>query len=207
MKRLSMKFWGIVFTLAVASVVWGAAQVGFDKYGGQFPVWFNKGLYVGPDNPNPTSSTTNKITRSLGNSATINFSSSYLTPADSSAITVTGAQAGDPCQVGVPTAAGALKANYACYVSAADAVKVKFTPEDKLFGQQYMDGGAQTVTVSASSICMCNDITDATKGCRMNVSSTTATITGTTDSFINYVCAAPVDPASGTFYVRLTSGQ
>lgn len=71
-----------------------------------------------------------KITRSLGASATINFASATDTCADSSAITVTGARTGDVCMVGPPTGIGTSDAGatstFSCYVSANDAVKVRF---------------------------------------------------------------------------------
>lgn len=66
----------------------------------------------------------NAITKSLGGSATIDFASLTTTCADSSAITVTGAVAGDACFVGPPAAAQA-NLSFTCYVSAADSVKVR----------------------------------------------------------------------------------
>lgn len=71
-----------------------------------------------------TTETANAITKSLGGSATIDFASVTTTCADSSAITVTGAVAGDACFVGPPAAAQA-NLSFTCYVSAADAVKVR----------------------------------------------------------------------------------
>ena len=67
------------------------------------------------------------ITRTLGASAVIDFASSTIVCTDSSAITVTGALAGDPCFVG-PPAAIANNSSFTCYVSAADAVKVRHCP-------------------------------------------------------------------------------
>jgi len=69
----------------------------------------------------------NAVTKMLGGSATIDFASGTVTCSDSSAITVTGAAAGDPCFVGAPTTAQA-NSTFTCYVSATDAVKVRHCP-------------------------------------------------------------------------------
>lgn len=66
----------------------------------------------------------NAITETLSASATIDFASATTTCVDSSAITVTGALAGDACSVGTPAAATA-NLSFTCYVSASDAVKVR----------------------------------------------------------------------------------
>lgn len=68
--------------------------------------------------------TGNVITKSLGGSGVIDFASVTTTCVDSSAITVTGAVAGDACFVGPPATATA-NLNFSCYVSAADSVKVR----------------------------------------------------------------------------------
>lgn len=71
----------------------------------------------------------NRITRSLGGSATIDFASVTITCEDSTAITVKGARTGDACFVGPPTtisgAGTGLHSTFSCYVSASDAVKVR----------------------------------------------------------------------------------
>lgn len=69
--------------------------------------------------------TANQVTHLLGGSATINFASATTTCEDSSAITVTGAQVGDACAVGVPASGGSANGAYSCFVSAAGAVKVR----------------------------------------------------------------------------------
>lgn len=65
------------------------------------------------------------ITKSYGASATIDFGSTTTTCNDSTAITVTGAVAGDACFVGPPTTGGSTNASYTCYVSATNNVKVR----------------------------------------------------------------------------------
>lgn len=158
----------------------------------------------------------NAITKSLSGSATVDFSSAYSGVALSNSITVTGARAGDPCFVGVPTAAAALKAKFGCYVDAADSVKVWFSPENKTTGQVALVSGSPstaTATVAASSVCTCTPVgataAIAAAGCATGVSSTTLTLTGpnTVTTTMTYDCAAPVDPASGTYYVRVLSAQ
>lgn len=163
-----------------------------------------------------TTETGNVITESLGASATIDFTSAYSGVQLSSSITVTGAAAGDPCFVGVPTAAAALKAKFGCYVDAANSVKVWFSPEDYTDGQVALSSASPstaTATVTASSICTCTPVgataAIAAAGCATGVSSTTLTLTGpnTVTTTMTYHCEAPVDPASGTFYVRTFSAQ
>lgn len=84
------------------------------------------GILIGPKsvNYNDTKINANRITRALGGSATIDFASITTTCADSSAITVTGARAGDACSVGTPAAATA-NLSFTCYVSATNEVKVR----------------------------------------------------------------------------------
>lgn len=57
-----MRFIILLGLAIVGGAVWAAAEQRVDKYGGQFPVFFNKGIYVGKDVPNPTRDTVNRIT-------------------------------------------------------------------------------------------------------------------------------------------------
>lgn len=87
---------------------------------------FLGGIYVGP---RTTSTTTNRATRMLAGSIAFDFASVTITCEDSTGITITGAQTGDPCFVGPPTtisgAGTGLHSSFTCYVSAADTVKVR----------------------------------------------------------------------------------
>lgn len=176
--------------------------------------WMKAGFYVGST---ATSTTTNKVTRMLGNSATIDFTSTTAGRVFSSSITVTGALAGDPCFVGTPTAAAALKAKFGCLVDAADSVKVWFEPGDDSMAASCTLNAASpsvcTVTVSASSVCTCSPVGAtaalAAAGCAVGLSSTTLTVTSLNGGshVVNTYCKAPVDPASGTYYVRVVSAQ
>lgn len=166
--------------------------------------------------------TGNTITNSLGTSATIDFASAtiggstLISDGGVSTVTVTGAVVGDVCEVDAPAAAAALKANFNCYVTAADTVTVRFTPEDRVRAQVALSSGTPstaTATVSAGSVCTCTPVgataAIAAAGCATGVSSTTLTLTGpnSVTTTMTYDCAAPVDPASGTFYVRTFSAQ
>lgn len=205
---------GIVSILAVlllGAIAWAAAgTIGSVDTSTR---WLKDGFYAGATAP---TSSGNRVSRSLGASATIDFTSSASAPQLSSSITVTGAKAGDPCFVGVPTAAAALNAEFSCYVDAADSVKVLFVPTNTVTGQVALTSGSPstaTATVPASSICQCTPqgttAAIAAGGCAASVSSTTLTLTGpnTVTTTMNYRCEAPVDPASGTFYVRVLSSQ
>lgn len=153
------------------------------------------------------------IDDSYAGSATIDFAATSVGVVESSGITVTGAAVNDTCEVGVPAAAGALAARYECYVSAANTVVVKFTPLSESFGTTAALNGASpsviTATVIAGSVCTCslngNTAAIAAGGCAVGVSSTTLTITSANSATatVNYYCRAPVDPASGTYTVRV----
>lgn len=201
----------------LAAVLFGAvafaATEPVDRWTGRNPVQFIKGTYTHPESI--IVNTSNKVTRSLGGSATIDFTVQSVGRQESSGITVTGAQAGDPCAVGVPTAAGALAAEFTCYVSAANTVKVVFAPKSEQSGTSAALNGASpsviTVTnITASSVCTASAVgTTAGEAIDVSLSSTTLTLTGpnSSTSTVNYRCVAPVDPASGTFYVRVISSQ
>jgi len=79
---------------------------------------FTQGLTLGQ--------TGTQISDSFAASSTIDFASTTDQCTDSSAITVTGAAVNDVCLVGAPASGGAANAFFSCYVSAADAVKVRF---------------------------------------------------------------------------------
>lgn len=164
-----------------------------------------------------TTETGNAITKALGTSATIDFASTSVGSVLSSAITVTGAAAGDTCVVGVPAAAAALSAEFTCYVTAANEVKVKFTPLSHQRGTQALSSGTPSTgtvaNITASSTCSCAPVgataAIAAGGCATGLSGTTLTLTGpdTVTTTMVYDCTAAVDPASGTYYVRVFSAQ
>lgn len=95
----------------------------------QVPRWEQNGLYVIPKTLAAQFIAANKVTKMLGANATIDFASATITCTDSSAVTVTGAVAGDACSVGPPvTVNGAgtgLNSTFSCYVSAANTVLVR----------------------------------------------------------------------------------
>jgi len=185
----------------------------------RFLTAFRTGILIGrhADNPSDTQINGNRITRSLGASATIDFAASSGAQELSSAITVLGARAGDACSVGPNATAGALKGQFECFVSASDAVKVRFTPMSVQSGTATLVTGTPSTVVvasiTASSICTATPVgtTAAIAGAGLAVSLTTTnlTITGpdSVTTVVNYSCRAPVDPASGTFYIRVNSSQ
>lgn len=112
------------FLLLAAVAV--AATEKVERDGSSYPLWLHKGIYVGPYNPDPTTSTTNKVTRMLATSEVVDYASQTITCADSTGVTLTGAQVGDACSVSYPAAPG--NANFTCYVDAANHVKGHFCP-------------------------------------------------------------------------------
>lgn len=132
MKMKSVVLYGL---LALTTIAFGAKEF-VDRYGGQYPVWFNKGMYVGPNSPDPTASTINKITRIVACQAAFDYGTlsdtypGFPTCADTSAVTCTGARVGDVCQVGALSTqsidGGPIiisEGNLMCFVSATNAVK------------------------------------------------------------------------------------
>lgn len=114
-----MKKLAILAALALATVALAATQ---------YSRIFNLQV-LGKTLMGTTTETSNAITKSLGGSIAFDFASVTITCEDSTAITVTGAVAGDACFVGPPTtvsgAGTGLHSSFSCYVSAADAVKVR----------------------------------------------------------------------------------
>lgn len=123
------KFGIALLLMLAAGLAFGAREQRVEDYNSASPAWFRSGLYIGPASVNPPADDTNKLTRSLAGSITFDFASVTITCEDSTGITITGAQTGDPCFVGPPTtisgAGTGLHSNFTCYVSAADTVKVR----------------------------------------------------------------------------------
>lgn len=116
-----MKTRYLIILGVVGALAFAAAPLSIDTIGR----WVQGPLYVAPKSIGATS--TNAVTRMLAGSETVDFASATITCVDSTGHTVTGAQVGDGCIVGAPAAATA-NANFTCYVSAADTVKVRFCP-------------------------------------------------------------------------------
>jgi hypothetical protein len=205
--------------IAVAAVLASgfAAAENVDLINSLSPQKFEAGIYVGSKSSHVEDVTSNKVTRILGASATVNFATTLAGTLESSALTVTGAKAGDPCFVGVPTAAGALKALYTCYVSAAGQAVIVFHPVLEDFGTTDVLNGASpsvaTATVTTGTACVCTGVGTtaaiAAAGCAASVTTTTLTVTSANSGnwAVNYYCRKTVDPASGTFFVRVLSSQ
>lgn len=150
----------------------------------------------------------------LGGSATVDFTVIATGMQFSGAITKTGAAVGDICTVSAPAAASALSARFSCVVTAADEVKVIFEPNSKQEGTATLVSGTPSTVVvasiTASSRCTATPVgltaAIADKGLAVSLTTTNLTITGpdTVTTVLNYNCAAPVDPASGTYTFELT---
>lgn len=144
-----MKRFVLFGVLALATVVLAAQQL--DRNTSARITQILTGLVIGPDSVNATDAriNANRITRSLGGSATIDFAGSALGCADSSAITVLGARVGDPCHVGAPASVGVAdagaKSTFSCYVSATNEVKVRFCT------QSYENPASETYRVRVFS--------------------------------------------------------
>jgi len=121
----------VFLALAISTLAFGVVYQQLDLSVGNKIRVYTSGLLVAPLSVLGTDAQVNasKISRALGASATINFAPQGATCTDSSAVTVLGARAGDPCVVGVPLAVtnvdGGSLSTFSCFVSAADAVKVR----------------------------------------------------------------------------------
>ncbi len=200
-----MKKFALLFFVLAGTAF--AVKEGFtDKVAGSFPQWFQKGIYVSSVLNNAPSTTANKVTGIFHASATIDFASTTVGSLDHSGTTITGVAVGDSCFVGAP-GTPASNATFSCYVSAANTVKVRFTPTAANVGAITMSTGTGTATVLASSVCVCSEVTDATRTVGCALSSTTLTATGTASDVINYSCRSPVDPASASYNITVMSHQ
>lgn len=193
-----------------------AVSESIDRWSNPRPIQFLSGIYVGSDASLVANNVTNKLTRVYGTTATIDFASTTVGVLESSAITVTGARTGDRCVVTPNATAAALKAKFECYVSASNAVKVKFTPLSEQIGTSAALNGASpsviTVTsITANSVCQATNVSGAAAafGPALGLSGTTLTITGANGATntVNYYCRAPVDPAEGAYTITVLSHQ
>jgi len=204
--------------LAVAALLLAgtafAVSESIDKFNNPRPVQFASGIYVGSDASLVAANVKNKLTRVLGTTTTIDFTTQTVGRQESSAVTVTGARTGDRCIVTPNATAAALAAQFTCYVSATNAVKVVFVPLSEQIGTTAALDGASpsvaTATVTASSVCTASVVgTAAGTAVQVSVTSTTLTVTGANSATntVNYRCNAPVDPASGEYTITVLSMQ
>ncbi len=124
MKKFALVLLGV---LAVAVPAFAIQQLDLNLSGRLDAI--TSGILIAPQSLNISDAriNANRITRSLGASATIDFASATITTVDSTAISVPGARVGDPCFVG-PPAAVVVNASFTCIVTATDQVKVRFSP-------------------------------------------------------------------------------
>lgn len=175
--------------------------------------WSKGGIWIGTTSTE-TAVQAHREAKRLGGSATIDFTVISTGQQLSSAITVTGAAVGDICTVSAPAAASALAASFSCVVTATNEVKVKFEPKSQQEGTATLVSGTPSTVVvadiTASSRCTATPVgltaAIAAGGLAVSLTTTNLTITGpnTVTTVLNYSCAAPVDPASGTYAVTLS---
>lgn len=120
-----MKFPRLTLVLAMLVVSGFAFAAGWNI--DQMPRWEQGGLYVLPASQRANLLPANAVTRLLAGSETMDFASQTITCADSTGVSVPGAQVGDACAVGL-IAAPTANASFTCFVSAADTVKIRFCP-------------------------------------------------------------------------------
>lgn len=58
---MSKKLAVVLFVMSALGVAWAAADKSVEKVGSAFATHFDKGIYIGPANPNPTNDTLNKV--------------------------------------------------------------------------------------------------------------------------------------------------
>lgn len=123
----------IIGVLLFAGITYAAIER-VDKWGSAYPIWFNKGLYVGPDSPNPTNDRDNKVTRLLSDSLIYDFPAlsgsagagvQTTVCAYSNPLTITGVRFGDGCSVGVNTGQPSEFGLISPVVTAASTVKIQ----------------------------------------------------------------------------------
>lgn len=112
--------------LVVAAILAGGVAYAINVDYNPISVWNQGGVWTMPASLGAQLTTTNKVTRSLAGSETFDFANTTIACEDSTGVTVTGAQVGDTCHVGLPAAPG--NGSFTCYVSAANTVKVHFCP-------------------------------------------------------------------------------
>lgn len=142
MKTSTKAFAALAFVALFSLVAFAAPNINIDGN----TRWMRVGFWVMPQTTGGLTNTANRVTRMMSNSLVIDFPASTITCVDSASITVTGAQLGDPCVVGVPSAAAVSNAGFSCWVLAANAVLVRFCPAGTLADP--LSGTFQVRTIS-----------------------------------------------------------
>lgn len=147
----------IVITLAALTVCIAGVAVAVpaervDMVLSVMPQWFRSGIYVSGARIEPVKR--NKVTKILANTAIYDFGGLSTvelgTPcADSDAITVTGAGFGDTCSMGLDQVISDY-ASLSCFVSAANAVKVRACAFQTDGGEVDLPDASYTVRVISS---------------------------------------------------------
>lgn len=206
MKRLGI----VALALLTIGVAWAAVSPTAIDYGAR---WSKSGIWIGTS-ATETATQAHRLAKRLGGSTDYDFPATSVGIATSWAVTVTGAAVGDTCTVSAPAAASALAASFSCVVTAANEVKIIFTPKSQQRGAATLVSGTPSQVVvagiTASSVCTATPVgltaLIAGAGVAVSLTTTNLTITGpdTVTTVINYDCVAPVDPADGGYAFELT---
>jgi len=135
-----MKKFIVALGVLIGVVAFAAAESNLiDIIRGPKPQWFQPSIYFGSATDNPVSSTDNAVTGMFSTSSALDVGATDGgTCVRSAAITLTGANLGDPCLLGLPATGSAVVHDgggaavgegvgaFSCFVSAADAVKIEF---------------------------------------------------------------------------------
>lgn len=127
MKTSIKCFAALAFVALFSLVAFAAPNINIDGN----TRWMRVGFWVMPQTIGGQTTTANRVTRMLATSSVQDFAASTITCVDTTSITLTGAQAGDPCIVGAPTNI-VVNTSFSCYVVAADSVRIRFCPAGTL---------------------------------------------------------------------------
>lgn len=134
-----MKKFLMIFAALAAVTAFAVAESNLiDVMRGPKPLWIQPKLYLGAAVDNPPSDTQNGISGTFAKTTSLDVGVTDAgTCVQSAAITLTGANVGDVCILGLPIGGEATlldggggasegRGAFSCFVSAADAVKIQF---------------------------------------------------------------------------------
>ena len=126
-----MKRYIILAGVCVAAIVWSATEKVYDKYGGAYPLWLDKGLYVGgTSNPNsPVGDTLNKLAAiRTCKMASVNIGAAAAATTVVATGTCTGVAVGDSITAVSPSADDAAwdEGPLTAFVESANTIKLVY---------------------------------------------------------------------------------
>lgn len=128
---MTKKFLVVVMTFCLGAVAWAAAENRVDKVGSAFPMWFDKGIYVGPSTSNPTTNTLNKVAALKTCNPTIDIPNAAAATTVTATGTCTGIAVGDVIVGFAPAADDAVfdEGVIFAFAESANTVKLVFHPD------------------------------------------------------------------------------